>query len=202
MPCVLGSQSTEAHILTVFSLVHCIYLPDQAELKGVNTLTLQRSHCSKHDWYECCEIRRYTHDFTHTDTHTLRDLCFVINVMWEVECVSTELEETQIHSDNLKWPCQCLWSSVVKHVAVHVSFPHSWASSVLCSNNVLSLSLSCRPSPHFVLYNIFLPAYVCACTRTFPCTVRVCVRACLCLCVCWHDLTVTFNCHTHHLHML
>lgn len=34
------------------------YLPAQSSwTKGVNTLTLHRSHCSKHDWYECWEIR-------------------------------------------------------------------------------------------------------------------------------------------------
>lgn len=82
-----------------------------------------------------------------------------------------------MHSDNLKLPCQCLSSSVVKHVAVHVSFPHFWAPSVSCSNDVLS-SPSCRPSPHFVLYNIFLATPVCACVTSYLSFYIVCVCVC------------------------
>lgn len=86
--------------------------------------------------------------------------------MREVWCVCRG-GETQIRSDNLKWPCQGLSSGVAKHVSVYVSFPPLGSSSVsLILQAVASLyALHCRlfvcgRGGSFFLYN---RVYLCKC---------------------------------------
>lgn len=109
-------------------------------------------------------------------------MCFVINVMWGLECVPT-VEETQIQTDIFEMTLSVFVTQCANTCrCVCVSFPHFWAPSVSCSNDVLCSRLLQDVGTFLVIQ--YLPFCVCVCVclcNRLPFSFLFSLHICLCV---------------------